>query len=639
MGTERRVKIVAVIDAENGQFNNGMADVEERTKRTASVMEGIWQGVGQAVTRALVDTAAWGAQKLGEATSAIKNEIMAGVKSAGEFEKATAYMSVKGLQDTARFQQELKALSNELGENLPEMAQAAIEALSRGVPEDNLIDVVKESLQVAGASGEELTTVINGIVDVLNAYRLGMDSAGEIGDQFISAQRAGKLAVGELAIAMGQLAPMAATVGIEHTELIAIMTEATTRGMKMREVVGGLRSIMENLISPTGTATEAIGRMGLDAKTAAEMIREGGLVEFLRDIGPENMDKLAQNASELSLMLAIMGQDAGLAFQKTFSMIQESAGASNEAFEMVENTTLERWTDLLTRYQNMMQEIGTPINEYLGQLLDVINDQLTSRFPEIGERMREAIGRLLAGGISSEEQAAINLAVEEGRMTTEEAMARIYAQGPGEKLSEQIGNWASQVADRIITDIDGYLNGNEEFTIMLGRWLESTVEELTPVLTRIGIKMAGIVTDSVLTALIRMDISKRVMSVLEPLYSAGDWIGTKASDFIDMYNQAGDAYDQRYEGERGMAGYAGGGIVPGYGGGDIVPARLEPGEMVIPKELTAAIMGGMGGRNTTIQINGYDKDPRDLAREIREILKEGEMLGIGLTRIGPEFAV
>ena len=43
--------------------------------------------------------------------------------------------------------------------------------------------------------------------------------------------------------------------------------------------------------------------------------------------------------------------------------------------------------------------------------------------------------------------------------------------------------------------------------------------------------------------------------------------------------------------------------------------------------------------DVNININGYNKDPRELAREIQRVLRDEERLGRGLGRLGPEFAI
>ena len=85
-----------------------------------------------------------------------------------------------------------------------------------------------------------------------------------------------------------------------------------------------------------------------------------------------------------------------------------------------------------------------------------------------------------------------------------------------------------------------------------------------------------------------------------------------------------------------------GGIVPGIGSGDIVPALLEPGELVIPREMagngSSGRDGSYGGKtfNVVINVEGAG-DPAAVAREIKKVLRDEERLGRGWEKWSPEF--
>jgi len=644
---EKKVKIVAVIDSETGKFKEGMTDVEGQTKRSASVMEGIWQGVGQSITRAILDTAKAALDKVVAGVKAVAGEFKTGVKDAAAFENALAKIGAKGVENLGGIRAGLLDVSNELGENLPEMVEAASEALRRGIPEDNLIDFIKTSSKLAGASGEELTTVVNGLANTITAYRLDASSAAEVADKFAVAQRSGKVAVGELSVAMGALAPIASELGVSYEEMIAVFETGTDRGMKMRNVMSAMQSMMENLLRPTGETAQALEGMGLSAESAGKMIAEGGLVKFLTQVGPENLEKLAGSASELSLMLAILGQDAGASFNEALGNLQASAGAVDQAFETVENTTTERWNDLFFRFRNMMMEIGAPVNEYLGDMLEVINENLTSRFPEIGAKLKEVISRFIAGGVSDEEEAAINQAVAEGKMTAEEGMAKIYAEGPGAKLIETIKIWCNDIADRVINDLDEALNGDMKFGDMIVNWIKDSISTIipavAPTLIKTGVEVGLAIGSGIVNGL--MDA---LATVELPWWMMGGTLMDRAKileDIVQIVSYPFDHLSVLFGGElprEEWPNFSQGGIVPGgYGGGDRVPAMLEPGEIVLPKETAGRMTNGELQMGNTININieGYNKDPRELAREIQRVLRDEERLGRGLGRLGPEFGV
>ena len=276
-------------------------------------------------------------------------------------------------------------------------------------------------------------------------------------------------------------------------------------------------------------------------------------------------------------------------------------------------------------------EIGAPVNEYLGELLEVINENLTSRFPEIGAKLKEAISRFIAGGVSDEEQAAINEAVAEGKMTAEEGMAKIYAEGPGARLIVKIGEWTENIAGRVLDDLDNYLRGGNNFGEMFGSWMRDGLNNLLPYLREAAVF-----------------IGSNLMSLIWDVWSQNPLTELLATPFNpDKFKSPDDwtslPYAYLSSDDLGFAGYSQGGIVPGgYGGGDRVPAMLEPGEMVLTKEQTLRLgfdKLSLAQGDVNININGYDKDPRELAREIQRVLREEERYGRGLGKLAPEYGI
>jgi TP901 family phage tail tape measure protein len=636
---EKKVKIVAVIDGETGGFTEAIATVEKETQRSAGVMEGIWQGVGQQITRAFVDVGKWAARQLVEGVGWVKDEIVGAVANAAEFESALAQASTKGVQDIEALRQGIVEVANEIGTDLVAQTNAFQEALRRGVGEDNIVEFMTTANKLAETSSIDLGLATEGLMDTINAYGYSTDRAVEIADKLITSQRIGKLEVGELTMALGQLAPMASQVNMSFDELMATMVKGAEAGLKQREVVGGLRGILEGLLKPTEQQIQLYNQMGLSIDDVANKIQSGGLIQLLGELGPDAMEKMAGSASELSLMLAILGQDAGASFQEAMGAIQNSAGAMEAEFAKVENTTMDQWGDLIARIKILGTEALSPLNDLLRQVLERVNANLSEKFPEIGANFKEGLNRWLWGGVSDAQAAEINQMVADGRMSMEEAIAKTYSGGVGDAILKVVDEWTTGAGKRILADLEAVFAGDMSFGDMLIGWMSDGWAVIRPYVIKIGGEMGKFMAKAFAEAFL-----PAVQDVVgEFLYQQWEEFTAPGAGLTYAKEWKGPRWTEYSEEDRKALGFQGGGIVPGIGSGDIVPAMLEPGEMVIPRGMMGngnygkdGSYGGNKTYNVTIRVDGA-RDPREVAKEIKKILRDEERMGRGYGNWAVEY--
>lgn len=259
-------------------------------------------------------------------------------KRAAEFRSGLKEIQTLGIGATVEsLQDDIVALSRAFGQQPTSATKAFYDAVSAGV--GNAADVTRflaiaAKAAVAGVS--DLATASDALSSVMNAYGIAVDNASTISDAFFSAIKFGKTTFGELASAIGQVAPTAAAAGVSLNDLLLVLSAITKGGISTDEAATGLRNIFIGILKPAKDASAAAGRLGLsfDATT----LQSKGLVNFLIDVSNatkgsiEQMTKLFPNIRALGPALAVTAADARL-LRDGLESFADVEGSASKAFK------------------------------------------------------------------------------------------------------------------------------------------------------------------------------------------------------------------------------------------------------------------------------------------------------------------
>ena len=141
-------------------------------------------------------------------------------------------------------------------------------------------DILKAAQSGATGGFSDINTVANAATSVLNAYGMEASEAGRLIDQFVQTQNDGKIVVDEYAREIGKVASVAAGLGVEMSEVNAVIAQATAAGVRAEVAFTGLKTALAQLAS--GDATKRMAELGItiDANTIAA----DGLIGTLKKI-------------------------------------------------------------------------------------------------------------------------------------------------------------------------------------------------------------------------------------------------------------------------------------------------------------------------------------------------------------------
>lgn len=248
-----------------------------------------------------------------------------------------------------------------------------------------------ESAQIlAKAGATSLATATDGLTNVINAYGLSADEANDVSTAFFRAQVVGKTTVGEMAAAIGGVAPIAKSAGVSYKELLATMSVLTKGGLDTASATTALRATMTALIKPSKQAEEVLKQYGVPVG-AAELQSKGlayALVQLQKaaEANPDTMAEMIPNIRALTGVSTLTAESLELVQKTIADMNDDIANGSGmmEAYadklntlEAVQNRFKGANQDLALTIGSILEPIVKAFLTTLTNVINFINNAIT----------------------------------------------------------------------------------------------------------------------------------------------------------------------------------------------------------------------------------------------------------------------
>ena len=238
----------------------------------------------------------------------------------------------------AEFRSGVAALSTELGVSQSTLTGGLYQALSAGVPRDNVFEFMRVATQASIAGVTDAETAVDGLTTIINAFGLQSDDAQRVADSMFTAVKGGKTTFDELSSAMFQVAPIAASAGLEFEEILGAVAALTSQGTPTSVAMTQIRATLSEL-SKEGTKVSDTFK---DAAGVGfrDFIAQGGTMqdalEILSDVaGPAVSGAFADLNDDASDLAKTFEQRAGSSFKDFIA----EGGSVADALSMVEDVT------------------------------------------------------------------------------------------------------------------------------------------------------------------------------------------------------------------------------------------------------------------------------------------------------------
>lgn len=336
----------------------------------------------------------------------IKDALMDCSDAAGQFETATKKLSTiaeaSGVPiDTLR-EQTLQA-SSDMAQSAANISEAAYNAISAGVDAENSVYAASQATELAIAGFTDTDAALSILTTSVNAYKLETEDMQKISDSLIVTQNLGVLTVDQMSQSMGKGIASASAYNVDLYNLESGYISLTKNGIAVAESTTYMSSMFKEL----GDSGSDVSKI-LNERTGysfGQLMSQGyslaDVLQILYDSvngDSEALMNLWSSAEAGKASNAIVSQ--GLEnFNENLIAVKDSAGATEEAFEKMTDTTEFAEERVSIAAENLKIAIGTQLNESLKGVYDTGADILDclTEFVNDNPEIVAAVTALVAG--------------------------------------------------------------------------------------------------------------------------------------------------------------------------------------------------------------------------------------------------
>ena len=285
------------------------------------------------------------------------------------------YTLLPGISEKAMGQMEkdILAVSREMG-ILPEDAVPALyQALSAGVPPDNVFEFMRTAAKASIGGVTDIETAVDGLTSVVNAYGAEVLSASEASDIMAMAATKGKTDMEPMSKALYNVIPTAASLGVGFGDVAASLATLTASGRPTAVATTQLRQLFVELskdTSKTSKAFKEVAGVGFQ-----EFISQGGNVQdalgIMETAAANNgvaLQDMFGSVEAGNAALGLTGEGAK-SLSDNIDAMDSSAGAADDKFDTMSKGATHSMDLLKAEFSAAAIELG---NEFLPILKDDI---------------------------------------------------------------------------------------------------------------------------------------------------------------------------------------------------------------------------------------------------------------------------
>ena len=289
---------------------------------------------------------------------------------------------------------QVKNFSKEFGVLPDKVIPSLYQAISAGVPRENVFEFLEVAQKAAKGGVTDLETAVDGISSVVNAYGSDVISATEASDLMFTAVKLGKTDFNQLSTELFKVAPIAASVGIEFGAITASLANLTAKGVPTAQAATQLKAAMAELAKEGTKADKAFRDFSGEGLT--DFLANGGTFEEALIMMKEGADNAQVSVMDLfgsieaSQAVLALTSDGGDTLTATMGEMAASAGATQTAFETMDTGLAASFDKIKANLSVMAIETGERLAPHVLRATELLMEGFEKASPFI-QRAREAI--------------------------------------------------------------------------------------------------------------------------------------------------------------------------------------------------------------------------------------------------------
>lgn len=284
-------------------------------------------------------------------------------------------MSQNEIQQYGDKIKELSKNAIHYGVSIEDANKALFDTISAMGVSQKSFDTYNQALILAKGGNADLSTSINGLTAIMNAWGQENTNAATAANAMFTAQKFGVTTVQEMAGSIGQIAPTARAANVSMEETLATMAALTKGGMSTADATTALRATLTAFIKPSKEASEVLQKYGIASDLVK--LRQDGLANTLAKLiklqksHPAEIAKAIPNIRALNGVLAMNEERLG-DVDRILKQVQvdiKSGTGLKEAFERMSSGDAATMATALGSLNIAMIELGNLISPILMPLV------------------------------------------------------------------------------------------------------------------------------------------------------------------------------------------------------------------------------------------------------------------------------
>lgn len=268
---------------------------------------------------------------------------------------------------TAQMTEDARDFATSFGVDINQAVQGLYDALSAGVPQDNVFQFLETAQKAATAGVTDLTTTVAGVSSVINAYGADVITAAEASDLMFTAVVAGQTTFEELSRNLADVTPLSAALGVSFSDVTAALATMTAQGTKTTVATTQLRSLLVELSDSGTVAAKAFSDVA--GVSFQQFIDQGHSVADALVVMQDAADKAGVPMQEMfgSIeagigALSLSGGNID-AFNRNLNAMETAAGATETAYDTMADTGSQSLRDLSAAWTDLKLTLGDGLAE------------------------------------------------------------------------------------------------------------------------------------------------------------------------------------------------------------------------------------------------------------------------------------
>ena len=317
------------------------------------------------------------ASGVGRALGALKAPADLAISFEQGFAKITTLLDGP-TESFGKLKTELLNLAADVPQTAEDISLAAYQAISAGVPHEEVAAFLKTASQAAVGAGSTLTEAVEVLTTSVNGFKTESMDASKAANILFATQKQGVTTVRELQQNLGKATGLA-QFGVRMDEVTAAVAQLTKLGTPTSEAFTRIVAVVKALAVESGPAAKNLRKYGVEVGVAA--LKNKGLAGVLADVqektggSAEIISGLTRRFEAQDGMLKLLGPNFE-DFNKILAGNRAEVDYVGDAFGKMQNTTQGAMDQFNALKEDVMRRLGE-------ELLPMVNDGL--------ERMQAAL--------------------------------------------------------------------------------------------------------------------------------------------------------------------------------------------------------------------------------------------------------